>query len=300
MKTLRILLTTAVALTLAPMVASAEEFAQAPAKLKVGLMLPATGTFAALGAGIENGFKLYVNQQGGKLSGREIEYVKVDDESDPSKATDNVNKLIKRDNVDVIVGTVHSGVALAMARALARVECRRHNAEGIQADRAVCDVDGDVPGLAAGSDGDRMRRADRRLNQVVEGGRGGVGAALRKTDHRDVDDPRVDLTDRLVGESETLHGRRTNVAGEHVGLLKQAHERSVACIRFQVEHDTSLVPVGPEEDRTHSILAARADAAGSVAVGSFDLDHISPEISEHLGGRGAHQNSGQIDHAHAT
>ena len=87
------------------------------APLKVGLMLPATGTFAALGDAIEKGFRLYVQEQGGKLSGREIQYVKVDDESDPSKATDNVNKLIKRDNVDVIVGTVHSGVALAMARA---------------------------------------------------------------------------------------------------------------------------------------------------------------------------------------
>jgi branched-chain amino acid transport system substrate-binding protein len=91
--------------------------AQAQAKLKVGLMLPATGTFAALGTAIENGFKLYVTEQGGKLGGREIEFVKVDDESDPAKATDNVNKLIKRDNVDVIVGTVHSGVAMAMARA---------------------------------------------------------------------------------------------------------------------------------------------------------------------------------------
>jgi len=85
--------------------------------IKVGLMLPATGTFAALGTAIENGFKLYVQEQGGKLAGREIQYFKVDDESDPSKATDNVNKLIKRDNVDVLVGTVHSGVALAMAKA---------------------------------------------------------------------------------------------------------------------------------------------------------------------------------------
>ena len=46
----------------------------------------------------------------------EVEFFKVDDESEPSKATDNVNKLIKRDNVDVLVGTVHSGVALAMAK----------------------------------------------------------------------------------------------------------------------------------------------------------------------------------------
>ena len=90
--------------------------AQAQAKLKVGLMLPATGTFAALGTAIENGFKLYVKEQGGKLGGREVEYVNVDDESDPSKATDNINKLIKRDNVDVVVGTVHSGVAMAMAK----------------------------------------------------------------------------------------------------------------------------------------------------------------------------------------
>ena len=87
------------------------------APIKVGLMLPATGTFAALGTAIENGFKLHVAEQGGKLGGREIQYFKVDDESDPAKATDNVNKLIKRDSVDVIVGTVHSGVALAMARA---------------------------------------------------------------------------------------------------------------------------------------------------------------------------------------
>jgi branched-chain amino acid transport system substrate-binding protein len=86
------------------------------AKLKVGLMLPATGTYAALGTAIENGFKLYVTEQGGKIGGREVEFVKVDDESDPAKATDNVNKLIKRDNVDVLVGSVHSGVAMAMAK----------------------------------------------------------------------------------------------------------------------------------------------------------------------------------------
>jgi branched-chain amino acid transport system substrate-binding protein len=88
-----------------------------PAKLKVGLMLPYTGTYAALGNAIENGFRLYVSEQGGKLGGREIEFFKVDDESDPSKATDNVGKLIKRDQVDVLIGSVHSGVAMAMAKA---------------------------------------------------------------------------------------------------------------------------------------------------------------------------------------
>jgi len=91
---------------------------QAQNKLKVGFILPYTGTYAALGTAIENGFRLHVQELGGKLGGREIEYFKVDDESDPAKATDYVNRLIKRDQVDVIVGTVHSGVAMAMAKAV--------------------------------------------------------------------------------------------------------------------------------------------------------------------------------------
>ena len=100
----------------AALLASTTVLAQGQPPLKVGLMLPATGTFAALGTAIENGFKQYVGEQGGKLGGREIQYFKVDDESEPSKATDNVNKLIKRDRVDVLVGTIHSGVAMTMAR----------------------------------------------------------------------------------------------------------------------------------------------------------------------------------------
>ncbi|HEV2612849.1 MAG TPA: ABC transporter substrate-binding protein [Noviherbaspirillum sp.] len=96
--------------------AAGQAAAQGNAPIKVGFMLPATGTFANLGEMIENGFKMHVNEQGGKLAGRDVQYFKVDDESDPAKATDNVNKLIKRDQVDVLVGTVHSGVALAMAK----------------------------------------------------------------------------------------------------------------------------------------------------------------------------------------
>src|SRR5512140_66532 len=108
-----------VPLALAATLAAAPFAAQAQASgpIKVGLMLPYSGTYASLGNMIESGFKLYVQEQGGKLAGREIQYFKVDDESEPSKATDNVNKLIRRDQVDVLVGTVHSGVALAMARA---------------------------------------------------------------------------------------------------------------------------------------------------------------------------------------
>jgi branched-chain amino acid transport system substrate-binding protein len=109
---------TPVRLALAAAILALGSQAQAQnAPIKVGLMLPATGTYANLGTMIENGFRMYVAEQGGKLGGNEVQYFKVDDESDPAKAADNVNKLIKRDQVDVLVGTVHSGVALAMAKA---------------------------------------------------------------------------------------------------------------------------------------------------------------------------------------
>ena len=87
-------------------------FAQS-AKLRVGLMLPYTGTFAQLGVAIENGFRLALEQAGGKFGGREVEFFKVDDESDPAKATENANRresvtrLKSRTRVDLsrIAGT---------------------------------------------------------------------------------------------------------------------------------------------------------------------------------------------------
>jgi len=87
-----------------------------PSKVKVGFLLPYTGTYARLGTAITDAFKLHVNEHGGRLGGREIEYVQVDSEAKPAKATDNTNRLVNLDKVDVIVGPVHSGVAVAMVR----------------------------------------------------------------------------------------------------------------------------------------------------------------------------------------
>jgi branched-chain amino acid transport system substrate-binding protein len=86
------------------------------AKIKLGLMLPYTGTYAALGKNIDEALRLAISEQGGKLGGREVDYVVLDDESEPAKGAENANKLVARDKVDVLVGTVHSGVAMAMVK----------------------------------------------------------------------------------------------------------------------------------------------------------------------------------------
>jgi branched-chain amino acid transport system substrate-binding protein len=77
-------------------------------------MLPYTGTFAQLGIACDNGFRMALQEAGNKLGGREVEFFKVDDESEPSKGVENASKLVQRDKVDVLIGTVHSGVQMGI------------------------------------------------------------------------------------------------------------------------------------------------------------------------------------------
>jgi branched-chain amino acid transport system substrate-binding protein len=89
--------------------------------VRLGLLLPYSGTYAPLGEAITNGMDLYLRKQGGKIAGRAVTLVKVDDESAPPKATELTTKLISGEKVDALFGTVHSGVAMAMVK-IAREE----------------------------------------------------------------------------------------------------------------------------------------------------------------------------------
>ena len=84
--------------------------------VKLGLMLPYSGTYTALGEAITNGLKLAIEQEGGQLGGRDVEYVELDSEADPSKAPQNMSRLVNGDDVDFVIGPVHSGVAMGMLR----------------------------------------------------------------------------------------------------------------------------------------------------------------------------------------
>ena len=110
------------------------------APLKVGLMLPFSGTFAALGENIAAAFELCVQENGGKFGGRAVTLVRLDDESDPAKAPANVNRLLGRDNVDALVGTVHSGVVMALVQAAREKEVPLFipNAGNVAATRDLC------------------------------------------------------------------------------------------------------------------------------------------------------------------
>lgn len=88
----------------------------AKAPVKVGILLPYSGTYAMLGNSITNAMKMRIEQAGGMLGGRPVEYVGIDSEMSVPKAPVNTKKLIDKEKVDFVVGPVHSGIAAAMAK----------------------------------------------------------------------------------------------------------------------------------------------------------------------------------------
>lgn len=78
-------------------------------EIKVGLLLPYTGVYAALGNDIEAGFRLGLEQYGPETAAS-WEIFSEDTEAKPPVGLAKARKLILQDKVDVIVGIVSSGV----------------------------------------------------------------------------------------------------------------------------------------------------------------------------------------------
>ncbi len=85
--------------------------------IKVGVLAPMTGTYAYLGVQETTGIKMALdeaNERGGVL-GRKFEMVIENDEADPTIGVRKITKLLTQDKVDFVIGTVSSGVTLAVA-----------------------------------------------------------------------------------------------------------------------------------------------------------------------------------------
>lgn len=83
--------------------------AAAEENIKVGLLLPFSGVYAALGNDIEAGFTVALEQFGSE-AGTGFDIVREDTEVKPPVALGKAKKLILQDKVDVMAGVVSSGV----------------------------------------------------------------------------------------------------------------------------------------------------------------------------------------------
>jgi len=88
--------------------------AAAQEKLKIGVIVTLSGPAAALGAQVRDGFALAVKDLGGKMAGRDVEVVAVDDELKPDAAVAKVKGLLERDKVDFVVGPIFSNILQAI------------------------------------------------------------------------------------------------------------------------------------------------------------------------------------------
>ena len=95
---------------------SVEAYA-APTVVKVGILLSRTGGMADIGAEGENGFKLALAEVKDKFKNDNysVEFVFEDSRSAPDLAATAINKLIKSDRVDAILGDLTSTATLAAA-----------------------------------------------------------------------------------------------------------------------------------------------------------------------------------------
>ncbi|WP_234679646.1 ABC transporter substrate-binding protein [Bradyrhizobium monzae] len=90
--------------------------ALAQEKIKLGVIVTLSGPGAALGQQVRDGFALAVKDLGGKMGGRDVEVVAVDDELKPDVAVTKVKGLLERDKVDFVVGPIFSNILQAIHR----------------------------------------------------------------------------------------------------------------------------------------------------------------------------------------
>jgi branched-chain amino acid transport system substrate-binding protein len=79
--------------------------------IKIGAVLPLSGTTAFDGASAKSGAEVavkYINANGGVLGGHPIELIVEDSATDPAQATSAAEKLISRDNVVALLGAFNS------------------------------------------------------------------------------------------------------------------------------------------------------------------------------------------------
>jgi branched-chain amino acid transport system substrate-binding protein len=83
--------------------------------IRVGFIGPLSGAYAQNGRDILNGFLLYLDEIGYRAGGRKIELIVEDDQAIPAETLTKARKLIERDRVHVMAGTLLSSSGYALA-----------------------------------------------------------------------------------------------------------------------------------------------------------------------------------------
>jgi branched-chain amino acid transport system substrate-binding protein len=90
--------------------------AAAQEKIKIGVITTLSGPAAVLGQQSRDGLQLGIKELGGKMAGKDVEVVVVDDELKPDGAVTKAKGLLERDKVDFVVGPIFSNILQAIMK----------------------------------------------------------------------------------------------------------------------------------------------------------------------------------------
>src|SRR5215471_21154956 len=82
----------------------------AHAQIKIGITMSASGPGAALGQPQSKTVAVLPKE----IAGQQVTYIALDDESNPTKAAQNVQKMISENNVDALIGSSLTPVSLPL------------------------------------------------------------------------------------------------------------------------------------------------------------------------------------------
>jgi len=82
--------------------------------LKIGFLTTLSGAIGAMGQDQYDGFMLGLDSLGGKLGGRVVQIVKVDDQFKPDVGVQEAQKLISDGQIPIITGVAYSNVMMAV------------------------------------------------------------------------------------------------------------------------------------------------------------------------------------------
>lgn len=90
--------------------------------VRVGLVVPQSGVYAGLGEDMQQGWDLWLEQNGGTFGPYTVETVVADEGETPQTGGAAVQQVLTRDGVDVVVGIVNSAVAINAAPLFAEAQ----------------------------------------------------------------------------------------------------------------------------------------------------------------------------------
>lgn len=88
--------------------------------VKIGMITTLSTKAGYLGEDIRDGFKLAIDQEGGKLGGVEVELMVEDDGRKPEKGKQIAERYIKKEKAKILTGIVFSNVAMAVVPKVVR------------------------------------------------------------------------------------------------------------------------------------------------------------------------------------